>query len=240
MLRFVVFAVVAIFVGCEVFVAPVGWMWPTTRGGGAHWAGPEEARRIALTFDDGPSAYTDPILDVLETHGAVATFFTMGRQVEAFPEAVARMARAGHHVENHGFSLEAVQGWSFFYRTIPSDEIARTQGLVAAATGRWPRYFRPPGGQLGRPLLRLVREQELETVYGGLPIPNPNDDAATQLRAAREAVEPGAIIVLHDGDDHHPASDRPRATLELLPDLLEDLAARGFETVTVAELLSGS
>ncbi len=240
MLRTLSLALLTGLVGCEVLVAPASWMWPAARGGGAHWSGAGGTSRIALTFDDGPSDYTGPILDVLEAHGAVATFFAMGRQVEAFPATVARMARAGHQIENHGYSLEAVQGWSLFYRAIPHDEIARAQRVIRDATGRLPRYFRPPGGQLGRPLLRLVREQGLETVYGGWPIPNPNDDAATQLPAAIDAIQPGAIIILHDGDDHHPDSDRPRATLELLPALLERIDERGFETVTVSELLEGA
>ena len=239
MLRVFALLVLAGFAGCETFVAPVGWMWPASAGGGTHWSGDGEQRRLALTFDDGPSGYTDPILDVLEAHGARATFFAMGRQVEAFPETVSRMARAGHQVENHGFALEAVQDWSFFYRLIKPDEIARTQRAIEARTGRAPRYFRPPGGQLGRPLLRLVREGGLETVYGTWPIPNPSADAATQLPAATRAIQPGAIIILHDGDDHVPESDRPRATLELLPALLERIDEQGFEIVTLSELLKG-
>jgi len=236
--RILIATVAIALAALEYFVAPFGWAWPAHLGGHTHWSGDTEGRRIALIFDDGPSRYTGEVLDLLASANAKGTFFVMGRQAERFPEFIHRMAAEGHQVENHGYSFNAPRALGkLLYREIPLDQIARNQTLIEGLTGRAPVYFRPPGGQLGRPLLRAVRAHDLNVVYAAFPIPDPHQPAQPQLHAAVESLEPGAIVVLHDGDDHLPDSERPQETVDLLPELLAEIRRQELVPATLSELL---
>ena len=237
-LQVLLLGLVGLAVILEGVSAPIEWLWPYRVGGNTHWHGIIRGNYVSLTFDDGPSQLTERILDVLYENGVLATFFTMGRQVEKFPETVKRMADEGHEVGNHTFSFEARRGLRRLYFPVEDDEVKRTQEIIEAVTGKAPRYFRSPGGQMGRGLWRAVRAHGLEVVYGTLPYPRPEEDAEIQLRTVLDNLKPGAIVILHDGDDLHPDSDRPRATLELLPRLLNELKNRGYRVVSLEELFN--
>ncbi len=223
----------------ELISAPFEWLWPYQFKGNTHWRGQVSANHVTLTFDDGPSRYTEKVLDILKAHSVPATFFVIGSQVERNPEIARRMRDEGHEIGNHAYSLRAKRGLHLLYRRVPDGEIARAQQIVHRITGFAPRYFRSPAGQMGRGLWRQIREHNLEVVYGTLPAPDVNADAGSQLATALAGARPGAIIILHDGDDQDPESDRPRPTVEMLPRLLEQLHAKGFETVLLRELLYG-
>lgn len=241
MIRIALGALVIAVAALEFFVAPFGWAWPSHLGGRTHWSGETEGRRIALTFDDGPSRYTEEVLDLLAAAEIKGTFFVMGRQAERFPDVIRRMAAEGHQIENHGFSFNAPRAvGALLYRDISPDQISHNQALIEHLTGRAPEYFRPPGGQLGRPLLRAVRAHNLDVVYGAFPIANPNQPAEPQLRAAISSLEAGAILVLHDGDDHAPDSERPQETIDLLPELLNEVRRQGLAPVTLTDLLTSN
>ena len=236
----------------EALTAAVEWLWPASLGGVTHWRGRQErrerqerrsrpdhppARAVSLTFDDGPSAYTAGVLDVLRRESVRATFFVVGAQVERYPDLARRMVAEGHEIGNHTYSFAARPVPQRLFWPVPAAQVTRTQEVVRAVTGTTPRYFRSPGGQMGRPLWRAVRRQGLQIVNGALPIPRPESTAAAQLATIRRTVRGGAIIILHDGDDRHPDSARPRTTVELLPRLIPTLRARGYDIVPLSRLL---
>ncbi|MFQ5973301.1 MAG: polysaccharide deacetylase family protein [Alphaproteobacteria bacterium] len=223
--------------GFEYISAPIEWLWPHALGGSTHWKGRSSGNCVSLTFDDGPSRYTDTVLDILAERGVRATFFVMGRQVEKFPQTVRRMAAEGHEIGNHTYAFVAKKGAWKLYAPVGIDEVVRTQEAVKKITGTPPHYFRSPGGQMGRRLWRAVRANKLEVVNGALPFPDPERDAETQLATVRETVRPGAIIILHDGDDANPESDRPAATLEMLPRLFAMLEQSGYSVAPLETLL---
>src|SRR5262245_34850061 len=64
------------------------------------WHGPKTRKAIALTFDDGPSPTTPELCDLLETNGARATFFQIGRHVERLPDVSKRVVEGGHEIGN--------------------------------------------------------------------------------------------------------------------------------------------
>ena len=94
-------------------------------------------------------------------------------------------------------------------------------------------------GQLGCQLWNYVRSENLEVVYGALPVPHPEESTAEQLSVIRKNIKPGAILILHDGDDAEPDSDRPASTVRLLPVLLNDLKKQDYEVVPHHQLLGG-
>ncbi len=219
----------------EIVSAPIEWLWPQRWDGSTFWQGDTNRKVVALTFDDGPSLYTATVLDILKAHNTPVTFFVMGQQVERYPELLRRIAAEGHEIGNHTYSLAARK--NIFFSDIAADEIARTQKIIADISGVTPQYYRSPGGQMGRGLWNMIRAENLTVVYGALPIPHPGKDAQAQLQTIRETISPGAIFILHDGDDGAPDSDRPQATVEMLPELLRELDRLGYEVIGLSEIL---
>jgi peptidoglycan-N-acetylglucosamine deacetylase len=239
--------IAALVVSIEIVSAPIEWFWPVPWGGTTHWAGvgpwngikratgSEAKKQLALTFDDGPSAYTEQVLDILKAYDAKATFFVMGNQVERYPHLVARMTAEGHEIGNHTYDFEAQK--FVFFSDIDLNSIKHNSDVIENLSGQRPKYYRSPGGQMGRKLWQAVRAENLYVVYGMFPMPDVKGNAQKQLESTRQTIKPGAIMVLHDGDDHKPDSDRPKATVEMLPLLLAEMKAQGFTSVTVSTLL---
>src|ERR1700755_781889 len=98
---------------------------------------------IALTFDDGPSPYTDRLLQILKDADAKATFFLIGNKVAANPAGAKRIADAGMEFGSHTWEHPNMA-------TIATDDIAgqfsRANDAITAATGRTPTIYRPAGG----------------------------------------------------------------------------------------------
>src|SRR3954453_9017318 len=152
---------------------------------------------VALTFDDGPDAVcTPPILDALDAAGVKATFFLVGEQLMQ-GHAVARDAAArGHELALHGY--EHVEHDSLRPQAA-RDDLARALGAFEAATGRRPRFFRPPFGRFSEVSYAACRHLGLEPVYWsswGLDWePLPADRIAD---VAARALDNGAIRLLPD------------------------------------------
>src|SRR5438105_12413889 len=91
----------SLLTGAGVYYATYGvrsqWL------GATDWRGRTDTSAVALTFDDGPSADTDLILNVLAEHNLRATFFMIGRQVERHPQMARRVVAEGHEIGNHSY-----------------------------------------------------------------------------------------------------------------------------------------
>jgi peptidoglycan/xylan/chitin deacetylase (PgdA/CDA1 family) len=233
----ILFIIASILISIEIISAPLEWLWPRQLGGYTYWHGNTDQKQIALTFDDGPSRYTEQILDILWENKTPATFFVMGRQAELFPETMKRIAQENHEIGNHTYCFAARK--FIFFSNIKQSEIFKTQNIIKKLVSNPPRYYRSPGGQMGRLHWIYVRSQNLDVVFGALPIPHPHKSAAEQLDRTKKNIKPGAILILHDGDDAEPGSDRPQATVTLLPELIAEIREQGYEIVPLYELLKG-
>jgi len=194
--------------------------------------------RIALTFDDGPSEWTPPILELLAQHGARATFFVLRRHALELPETAARIARGGHEVACHGLDhVDLAQ--------LPPAEIRagleRAQEAIASATGVRPRLFRPPYATSSARVARAAAAVSLEpTILRDVdPADWRAEDSRAVAAAVLDAVRPGSIVCLHDGvpQGNRGTSDRT-VTVAAVERLVPELQARGLELVTVSELLA--
>ncbi len=183
---------------------------------------------LALTFDDGPfPIYTTLLLDTLAQLGVKATFFLVGENVHQYPFLAQAIVQAGHEVANHSFHHPHLTELSAAQMT---DELARTQDVLTALTGRSPPYFRPPYGEYSADLMRVAHSLGLSTVFwtaGGGDYASPSADAL-MAKVLRQA-DSGGILVLHQGVP---------GTIRLLPQMTEALAQRGFTFTTVGELLA--
>lgn len=199
------------------------------------WQGDGEGREIALTFDDGPHPETTPrILEVLAREGMTATFFVLGNKVEAHPDVVRDIVRAGHGVGVHGYHHYRL--YSLLPPRAVEEDIKKAQEAVERAAGVRPRLFRPPVGQVSPRTADGARRAGVEIVvwsvrgFDGLKNADPERIA---LRVER-GLRPGAIVLLHDAaerDDHVPAS------LEALPKIIAAIRERQLDVVPLAALI---
>jgi peptidoglycan/xylan/chitin deacetylase (PgdA/CDA1 family) len=193
--------------------------------------------RIALTFDDGPNEpYTSRVLSILEQYRIKATFFIIGQNARRYPETCRRIVKAGNVIGNHSYhhqkSLCLRRG-----KTVARDiEMARR--AIYECTGLEPKLFRPPHGFRTPWLMRTVRHLGYTVVTW--------DNMTSDWKAEKSGEEivqtiiqrakPGGVIVLHDGRDTRLRYDRSHM-LQALPFVIETLIERGFDFVTIPELL---
>jgi peptidoglycan/xylan/chitin deacetylase (PgdA/CDA1 family) len=194
---------------------------------------------VAITFDDGPSGTTTPVLDVLADFGALATFFVIGSWVERFPDVARETAERGHELGNHTWTH--VDGDRTRDLEVLRDEVARTSEAIERVAGARPRLMRPPYGSDPGRFARVSAACGLAaTVLWSVQSFDWEDGAVADAivdQVLAEA-EPGAIVLLHDGQRE--ANDgRPRsATLAALPGILAGLRADGYAFATVSGLLA--
>jgi peptidoglycan/xylan/chitin deacetylase (PgdA/CDA1 family) len=196
--------------------------------------GPGDQRLVALTFDDGPNdPATSRILDVLAEKGVKATFFVVGENARVFPDTVRRTVAEGHAVGNHSYQHRKRDT----LRDVRYQELERTQEAIFEAAGIRPALYRSPNGFHTPWQLRAVRRAGLTTVHWDVQTKDwERPDPDTIVRRVLDHVHPGAIVLMHDGDDTHHGSDRT-PTIEALPRLIDALRERGYRLVTVPELL---
>ncbi|HEY7461828.1 MAG TPA: polysaccharide deacetylase family protein [Gemmatimonadota bacterium] len=194
---------------------------------------PTAARRLALTFDDGPDPSRTPrVLELLARGGHTATFFCIGRNAERHPTIVAEAAAAGHEIANHTYSHPLLPLVS---RRRLLEEVRRTEWILTGLAGARPTHFRPPMGWATPAILRRVAEEGYRAVLGTIYPADPRaPDAETIIERTVARLAPGRILILHDGSSR----GRPRErTLEALPVILTQMEARGLRGVSVRELI---
>lgn len=199
------------------------------------WEVPTEDKKIALTFDDGPYPdTTDKILDLLKKYDAKATFFVLGNKVERYPETIKREVAEGHEIANHTFNHV------YFMRSISKatimDEIVKTDKAIESLTGKKPLLFRPPGGYYNEQSIQIAKTLGYTTIMwswhqdtNDWRSPGVNRIINKVLNNARN----GDIVLMHD---YIPGSLQ---TVKALETILYELDKRGFEFVTVTELMKG-
>jgi peptidoglycan/xylan/chitin deacetylase (PgdA/CDA1 family) len=212
----------------------VGWAWlPHLLTPACTWRGPRTARRLALTFDDGPDPeWTPRVLDALGDAGVRGTFFLVGERAEREPALVRRMAAEGHEIGNHSWSHRSL--WRCGPRAT-AREIGRAHASLAALAGAPPRHFRPPWGMVNAAMFPALRRVGERCVFWSIqpeglrPI-----SAERQVGHVLRRAHPGAIVDLHDAEGT-PRS--PGRLVRALPELLAGLRERGYAFTTVGELL---
>lgn len=189
---------------------------------------------VGLTFDDGPDPATTPeLLDLLERHGARATFFLVGRQAVAHPDLVRRIMAAGHEIGNH------TQDHDVLLALRPRRRVRRTIAACQrslAECGARPRVFRPPAWVVNPGLWRVLLENDLICVTAsrrGLDFGNRRLEGLAGRVLSR--VRGGDLIALHDRAPSAPGG--VDAWLAEVERVLEGLAARGLEVASLSAQL---
>ena len=212
-----------------VFVPRLG-MYATV-----HCSAPAAARQLALTFDDGPDPHTTPaVLDILDRHEAVATFFVVGHKVDKYPEVVREIVARGHALGLHGYQHDRL--FALKPPTDVADDIEKTRTAVERACGMRPRLFRAPIGFVSPRTAAGARRAQAPLIgwsaraYDGRAGVSPQ----SVVRRIETGLRSGAIVLLHDAAERE---DFTPAAVEALPRILDAIQRRGLATVTVDQLL---
>jgi peptidoglycan/xylan/chitin deacetylase (PgdA/CDA1 family) len=169
------------------------------------------------------------VLDVLAAHGARATFFLIGEQVERHRSLAAEIAAAGHAIALHGYRHRNLM------RIGPralADDLLRAHGLIAEVTGRAPTVYRPPYGIFSPAGLRIARREGWEPMLWSKWGKDWRRFTTPEKIAQRltTGVVGGDVLLLHDAD-HYSARGSHRRTAQALPLVLEALRRRGLRSV---------
>ncbi|RKQ32543.1 polysaccharide deacetylase family protein [Oceanobacillus halophilus] len=193
---------------------------------------PTNNKAIAITFDDGPNPiYTPQVLEIFANAGGKATFFMIGEKMEKYPEIVRMAKEKGHQIGNHTYTHADLSKLSVEEL---KEEIKRTEELIQELTGEMPHVLRPPFLLFNEETVAIAEENGYPMI-GAL-----NLDARDWeqpgvnhiLEESRKHVKEGSILIFHDG-----YGDRSQ-TIEAISKLVPELTEKGFQLVTVSELLT--
>jgi peptidoglycan/xylan/chitin deacetylase (PgdA/CDA1 family) len=189
--------------------------------------GAASPKLCALTFDDGPDVLkTALVLDKLEKHGVVASFFVIGQKInDSTAPVMKRAVSMGCEIDNHSWGYNSL---NFTAEDMVKQSIAKTTEAIRKYAGAEPAFFRPPNLAVS---LKLYNAVDLPTV-GGV-VGNDWDQgtsAESRARTVLMGMRDGAIILLHD------VQPDPHPTPEALDILIPELKAQGYEFVTLTEL----
>lgn len=186
------------------------------------WIDPEK-KLVAFTFDDGPTAYYDDLLDILEANGMHATFFVWGKQYnDGYKDDIERLVSLGCELGNHT--------WSHPYLTkLTADEIAdeieKTRALLESITGIKDYLVRPPYGSANMTVMDTVK----------VPLINWSVDTADWNNGTYEAVYSTLTEEVQDGDVVLMHASY-KFTMEAVRDAIPVLIEQGYQIVSVSEL----
>ncbi len=202
-----------------------------------------DTKRAFLTFDDGPSSNTQPILDVLKEKGVKATFFVLGSNVEKAPETVKRIYDEGHFIANHGYS----HVYTAIYQSPQTvlDEYNRCNQLVRNAIGEQEynsHLFRFPGGFVGGQYAEIKNQAkdlllqnnivnvDWNALNGDSETKEPTVDFELQRIADTTCNKQSVVILMHD-------AEAKKVTVEALPNIIDYLKGQGYEFKNFYELI---
>ena len=211
------------------------WYWLHQRSGtnSFQWIGESvdrvstEKPLVALTFDDGPRGPVSRRLMLeLNRLNTKATFFLVGRQIKQFPQFTTELWRSGHQLANHSYAHKAMDDgelWRFW------QEVRDTDALIRQSGYKGPIHFRAPMGKkrLALPLV-LALAQKKHILWDVNPHDYKNTAPELMIETVLQKVRPGSIVLLHD---------RPN-TVAALAGMVEGLRAKGYQLVTVDQLLA--
>ena len=179
---------------------------------------------VALTFDDGPSNYTDEILDVLEKYNVTATFFVVGTNLNTkYNNTMARLIKLGNEVGIHGYSHKE---FTKIKQSKVVEEIEYTNKLLKGFNIE-AKYIRPPYGSINNKLKKIIEYPII--LWNVDTLDWKYKDALKIYNNSIDDIHDGSIILMHD---HYLSS--VKALDLIIPKLQED----GYKIVNITELFS--
>ena len=192
---------------------------------------PIQEKAVAFTFDDGPHPlYTKQILDIFHKNNGKATFFMIGEELNKYEDIAAQVHMSGHEIANHTYSHPDLTKLTV---DEVRAELKRADETIRKVTGKPVSNFRPPYFGVNDDILQLAAE------FGYHSIGAVNGEAKDWeqpgvdfiVEHTRPTIDNGSIFMFHDG-----YGERDQ-TIEAVRVLVEELAAEGYQFLTVSELV---
>lgn len=184
------------------------------------------ASDVALTFDDGPTPYTEEILALLDNTPHKATFFLIGQRAEQMPETVRKIVAAGHVIANHTFTHST--GLGFMSTDKVEQEILRCDAALSGISGKIPLFYRPPFGVTNPSIARALGRTGHKVMGWTIrSLDTKIQDPAKIFNRIKARLAPGKVVLLHDTS--------PRS-VEVVKRLLPELDRRNLRSITLEEL----
>lgn len=194
---------------------------------------PEEegyTRKVYLTFDDGPSQYTNEILDILAEYEVKATFFVVGKEDEKSKEALKRITEEGHTLGMHSYSHK----YNDIYSSVEafSEDMIKLQEFLYDITGTWSRVYRFPGGSSNtiskinmREFISYLDEQGIDYFDWNISSKDASSERLSTEQIVKNCIDDletkdVSVILMHDAAGK-------RTTVEALPIIIENILAMG-------------
>lgn len=178
---------------------------------------PVEAPEVVLTFDDGPSAYLDAILDILAEEQVPAVFFFISGRPDAAVH-VERVVAEGHQIGSHSVTHRKLTALAADAKRW---EIAESQAVLSQGLFDHVRYFRPPYGSRDAEVDAIAQELGMQVVLWDIDSRDWElaDTPERIIENVITRVRPGSIILLHER----------KQTVEVLPALIAELRSAGYQ-----------
>lgn len=196
-------AAVAVLVGAGYLAVPDQAALPLATSITVPWEGapvvprPRQCRGyVALTFDDGPSPVTGDLLELLAYRDVPATFFNVGKNERAYPDAVRAAARQGHQFGNHSWDHSDLGELS------PADvasQLDRTSEIHMRLVGKPYEFFRPPYGSTSPAITKAARDRGMAEALWTIDSKDFETPTVSAVVAQSSQMESGGNVLLHDG-----------------------------------------
>jgi peptidoglycan-N-acetylglucosamine deacetylase len=196
--------------------------------------GPPESGSVCLTYDDGPGRSTPELLEILARHGARATFFMVGTEVERFPEIARRVVAGGHEVGSH--TLIHLDHATIDPAHALADMLAGAEA-IERVLGFEPAYYRAPYGHFVQAAVKEAMRRGWTCVHWSALGCDWEEGATPRSVADRVLADlkPGAIVLLHDSRRAKPMNPEPVIGATAI--LLDEFERSGLRAVTLDEML---
>ncbi|OBQ54697.1 polysaccharide deacetylase family protein [Tamlana sp. s12] len=184
-------------------------------------------KQIAITFDDGPNAtFTPKVLQLLKQYDAKATFFCIGKHIEAHPEVFKTLLNEGHVVGNHTYSHSHYFGFFGTQRVIK--ELESTNRIIEKISGLKVKLYRPAFGVTNPNIKKAISQMGLHSVgWSKRSLDTTGRDEKAVLKRIINDLKPGDVILLHDTSEK---------TIRVLEQLLLFLQQQKLSAVTIDTL----
>ena len=184
---------------------------------------------LALTFDDGPHPeYTHQVLDILQKHDIIATFFVIGERIAGNEDVLKRMQTSGHQIGNHSFLHKNTFPW--LHANKMALDLLQCEQAIGQAIGYQTKWFRPPFGVTNPNVAKAVRIRGYRVAGWSIrSLDTVTSDKEKVVRRVVSRLQPGAVILLHDHLPNTPC---------IVEQIVRQAKEKGYTFLTVEQLFN--
>lgn len=190
-------------------------------------------KKVALTFDDGPSEVTKEILILLKKYNVKGTFFWQGKHLNDNKEIIAKAIKEGHTIGNH--SWDHPNGFNMTNDYLWNNQVEKTNQAFKSVGIQNIKFYRPPFGAITQKQIDFLASKNIKTVMWSISTedwdPNQNSEGE-MFKKFKENIHNGAIVLLHDYD-----FGKPEAKLKDLEEIIRYGLSLGYQFVRIEDII---